>query len=163
MGFGACWAQPWTCSAQYNERKHLGHFIEMSSKAHLPIHWFSRLDSFSGVSTVWQNKGNNKTMWQRAGWAKGLGSKECQQAIRSVVSSHCTWVPSLQTYSIFAVGDSFLDKLNLWKGHIYVVVNSVSRSEGYKSHLQQAILLLHPLRKITSYLFIQLKEAAFVF
>lgn len=33
----------------------------------------------------------------------------------------------------------------------------------YKScHLHQAVLQLHPLKKITSYLFIQLKGAAFV-
>lgn len=51
MGFGACWAQPWTSSAQYNKRKHLGRFREMSSKAQLPIHWFSRLDWLSGLST----------------------------------------------------------------------------------------------------------------
>lgn len=46
MGLGACWAQPWTSSAQYNKRKHLGHFREMSSKAQ-----FSRLDWLSGLST----------------------------------------------------------------------------------------------------------------
>lgn len=61
-----------------------------------------------------------------------------------------------------AVGDGFLGKTDVWYGHFYVVVNS--RSEGYKSlNLQQAILLLHPLKKITSYLFIQLKGAAVVF
>lgn len=66
--------------------------------------------------------------------------------------------------SHIALGDRFLGKTDLWYGHFYVVVNSVSRSEGYKSHhLQQAILLLHPLRKITSYLFIELQGAAVVF
>lgn len=74
--------------------------------------------------------------------------------------------PSTLSANIFhiAVGDRFLGKTDLWYGHFYVVVNSVSRSERYKSlHLHQAILQLRPLRKITSYLFIQLKGAAFVF
>lgn len=60
MGSGACWALPWTNSAQYNNIKCLGVLWRMGGKAWLLFHWFSRFHRLSGLPSWVPEHGKQK-------------------------------------------------------------------------------------------------------